>query len=142
MNQKVNYSCQDLNYGLWVSLSEKSYDDYLANFNNDNHETTYFGWLCNGIPGYNFDSSIPMNVFTQKGNLRPVIEPHESFDHPFVKDYYQGITKDEADRRVNQMLDLIEAIADPGKKKNISIATATVAGEAERKSKWWKVWKY
>lgn len=104
LTQKVNDHCEDLEYGLWVSLSEKSFNDYSENYNNNNHEVGYFGWLSNHIPGYDFEKSIPTNVFTRKGGYRPEIIPHEDFDHPFVKDYYSGITKIEAERRINEML--------------------------------------
>jgi hypothetical protein len=32
LNQKVNDYCENLQYGLWVSLSEKSFDDINPNF--------------------------------------------------------------------------------------------------------------
>ncbi|WP_423148126.1 DUF2199 domain-containing protein [Rubrolithibacter danxiaensis] len=108
LTQKVIDHCEDLEYGLWVSLSEKSFNDYSENFDNENHETKYFGWLCNDIPEYEFKESIPTTVFTRAGNQRPEIVPHEDFDHQFVKDYYNGITKDEAERRIKTMLDRIE----------------------------------
>jgi len=38
---------------------------------------------------------------TKTGNERPEIFPHEDFDHPFVKDYYSGISKKEAENRIN-----------------------------------------
>lgn len=104
--QKVIDHCEDLEYGLWVSLSDKSFQNYTDNFNNENHETMYFGWLCNDLPDYDFSESIPTTVFTKKGNERPEIVPHDNFNHPFVKDYYQGITKAEAERRINEMLKL------------------------------------
>lgn len=104
LSQKVNDHCKDLNYGLWVSLSEKSYLDYRENFNNKNHVTKYFGWLCNMIPEYEDTLAIPTTVYTRKGNLRPLIIPHKDFDHPFVKDYYEGISKKEAENRINNML--------------------------------------
>lgn len=105
--QKVNDYCEDLNYGLWVSLSEKSFADYTENFDNQDHEVKYFGWLCNDIPGYEFEESIPMTVFTKKGNDRPEIVPHLDFNHPFVADYYNGITKDEAEKRIRDMINTI-----------------------------------
>ena len=104
MIQKVNDHCEDLEYGLWVSLSEKSFEDYLANFDNENHETQYFGWLSNYISQYQFSNSIPTTVVTKSGNDRPEIFPHQDFDHPFVKDYYEGITKEEAEKRIQGML--------------------------------------
>lgn len=106
--QKVIDHCEDLEYGLWVSLSDKSFNDYSDNYKNDNHEVTYFGWLSNDIPKYSFEQSIPSTVFTQKGNKRPKIVPNQDFQHPFVEDYYKGITKEEAERRINAMLDSID----------------------------------
>ena len=101
---RVMDHCEDLVYGLWVSLSEKSFEDYRANFDNENHEVQYFGWLSNQLPDYPDSTQIPTTVVTQTMNQRPTIVPHENFDHPFVKDYYEGITKVEAERRINQML--------------------------------------
>ena len=105
---KVIDHCEDLEYGLWVSLSEKSFQDYSENFNRENHEAKYFGWLCNDLPEYNFSESIPTTVFTRPGHQRPEIIPYEDFDHPFVYDYYNGITKAEAERRINAMLKVVE----------------------------------
>jgi hypothetical protein len=107
LTQKVIDHCEDLEYGLWVSLSEKSFNDYSENFINENHEAKYFGWLCNDLPDYEFPESIPTTVFTRTGGSRPYIVPHENFDHPFVKDFYNGITKAEAERRINEMMRIV-----------------------------------
>ncbi|WP_299797628.1 DUF2199 domain-containing protein [uncultured Maribacter sp.] len=104
LTQKVNDICETLEYGLWVSLSEKSYSDYKENYNNSNHEVGYFGWLCNNIAEYGNMLSIPCDVITKAGNRRPEIFPHQDFDHPFVKDYYEGISKKEAVNRIDEML--------------------------------------
>lgn len=104
LTQKVDNHCEDLEYGIWVSLSEKSYNDYVDNFDNENHVTTYFGYLSNSIPGYEGTLNIHTNVNTRAGNHRPEVMPHDSFDHPFVTDYYNGISKDEAERRIADML--------------------------------------
>jgi hypothetical protein len=124
LTQQVNDHCENLEYGLWVSLSEKSFEDYAENYNNENHETSYFGWLCNDIPGYEFNQSIPTTVFTRTGNQRPEIVPQEDFDHPFVKDYYQGITKQEAEKRIQAMWKKEDQCATPQKEKR----------------PWWKIW--
>lgn len=125
LTQAVNDHCEDLDYGLWVSLSEKSFQDYIENFDNENHEAQYFGWLCNDIPEYEFSESIPTTVRTKKGNQRPEIFPYENFDHPFVKDYYGGISKREAETRITTML---QKIAD-----NEPVLNS--------KKEWWKFWK-
>ena len=122
LTQKVNDHCEDLDYGLWVSLSEKSYIDYKKNFKKESEEKAYFGWLCNDIIDYEFSESIPMNVITQNNGQRPEIIPHKDFDHPFVKDYYDGISKKEAERRISNMLEIV------GKNEPI------------KKKKWWKIW--
>lgn len=124
LTQKVNDHCEDLEYGLWVSLSEKSFDNYADNYDNENHETKYFGWLCNDIPEYEFKQSIPTTVFTKTGNKRPEIVPHEDFDHPFVKDYYNGISKQEAEKRINAMLCIV----------------AQTNNTEDNKKPWWKFW--
>jgi hypothetical protein len=59
LTQKLIDHCEDLEYGLWVSLSEKSFNDYSENFDNESHEAKYFGWLCNDSPDYEFPESIP-----------------------------------------------------------------------------------
>lgn len=102
--QKVNDHCGNLDYGLWVSLSEESFENYLENFDNENHETEYFGWLCNNIYGYDSSTSIPTTVVTKLGNDRPEIFPHQSHDHKFVVDYFNGITKSEAENRIQNLL--------------------------------------
>ena len=103
MNQKVNGHCTDLEYGVWVSMSEKSFADYQANFQNDNHEATYTGYLSNRIPGYEHTLIIPMTVQTKKGGKRPETFPMPQFQHPFVIDFYQGISKTEAERRIKEL---------------------------------------
>jgi len=35
---------------------------------------------------------------------RPFVYPHQSYDHPFVDDFYNGITKEEAEKRINRVL--------------------------------------
>jgi len=101
LTQKVNDHNDGLDYGIWVSLSQKSFDDYKENFDNENHETGYFGYLSNNIPGYPSTLNIYLNVFTQKGNCRPIVVPQSTFAHIFVTDYYNGISRGEAERRIH-----------------------------------------
>lgn len=121
---KVKDHCEDLEYGVWVSLSEKSYQDYSENFRNPNHEAKYFGWVSNDIPEYEILKSIPATVFARQDGLRPEIVPHEGFDHQLVRDYYKGITKAEAEKRIQDMLKVVN-------ERN--------RGAAPPK-RWWKLW--
>ena len=106
LKQKINDSCQFLEYGVWVSLSEESFEDYKNNFNNLDYEMTYFGWLCNHIPEYNDTMNLGTTVITQTENQRPIIELQKDNDweNEFVKDYFEGITEDEAARRIRNMM--------------------------------------
>ncbi|MEM6377907.1 MAG: DUF2199 domain-containing protein, partial [Bacteroidota bacterium] len=106
LTQEVLDAEEDLDYGLWVSLSEQSFQNYQENFKNRHHETQYFGWLSNLLPDYEDTMSIPTTVVTQKGNQRPSIFPHKDHDHEFVIDFYQGISAHEAQRRVDNMLNM------------------------------------
>ena len=124
LTQKVIDHCQGLEYGLWVSLSEKNFQDYSDNYDNANHTTQYFAWLSNNIPEYDIIKDLPTTVFTKLGNQRPEIVPHKDFDHPFVRDYYNGITKVEAENRIRDMLKAIE--------ERDTVKDSTKA--------WWKFW--
>lgn len=102
--QEVNDSCQNLEYGAWVSLSEKSFNEYVENYNNKEFEGGCFGWLANYLPDYEFDQPIPTDVYINNKIGRPFIYPHESHEHPFVNDFYKGITKQEAEKRIDKVL--------------------------------------
>lgn len=101
--QNVIDSCQNLEYGVWVSLSEKSFNDYVENYNNKDFTAVYFGWLTNYLPDYDYDS-IPTNVEVVNSVGRPLILPHSSHDDRFVTDCYNGISKKEAEKRINKVL--------------------------------------
>jgi hypothetical protein len=103
IHQKVNDDCQTLDYGVWVSLSEKSYKDYYDNYDNENHVATYFGRISNILPGYEDTLSVEANVVL-RGKIRPEVIPHDDQDNDFVTDYYNGIDKDAADERVKKAL--------------------------------------
>jgi hypothetical protein len=124
LNQLVNDSCQDLPYGLWVTLSEKNFQEYSEYFSTGNQDKVYFGFLSNVIEGYDHTLNLKMNVVVKKGSNRPEIVPHEDqLDNTFVKDYYEGITITEAKRRIKHIVErsVSETIKD------------------EKKS-WWKFW--
>jgi hypothetical protein len=83
---KVIDHCENLDYGVWVSLSEKSFQDYSQNFKNGRHVKEYFGWFSNDIPEYEVFESIPTTVYTRLNGLRPEIVPRKDFEHPLVHD--------------------------------------------------------
>ncbi|CAM3013595.1 DUF2199 domain-containing protein [Chryseobacterium flavum] len=102
--QEVTDSCQDLEYGIWVSLSETNFNEYVENYDNKEFEAEYFGWLCSYLPDYDFPESIPTTVVVNNSIGRPFVYPHQSYDHPFVDDFYDGIAEEEAMKRINRVL--------------------------------------
>ncbi len=103
LKQRIINSDEVLDYGVWISLSEQNFEDYKSNFQEKNHEREYFGWLSNAIPNYENTTNIPTTVVTGTGTDRPEIFPHENFEHPFVTDYYNGISREEAEKRIHEM---------------------------------------
>ena len=94
---------ETLEYGVWVSVSEASFNDYRAHFDDD-HEATYFGMICNHIAGYEPSTMfLHCNVNTQPDSRRPFIAPHQA-EHPLVRDYTHGISYAEAQARVDAAL--------------------------------------
>lgn len=102
--QEVVDDCRDLDYGIWVSLSEKSFNEYVENYDNKEFEAEYFGWLSTYLPDYDFPESIPTTVAVNNTIGRPFVFPHQDYEHPFVHDFYNGITKEEAQKRINRVL--------------------------------------
>jgi len=102
--QEVQDNCQDLEYGVWVSLSEKSFNEYVENYHNEDFERGYFGWFANYLPDYNFEKPVPTDVIVNNKIGRPCIYPYESYNHPFTFDFHNGISKDEAEERINRVL--------------------------------------
>ena len=105
MFQKVVDHSEDLHYGVWVSLSENSFDNYNDNFLSENQEGTYFGYLCNQLPEYNYTIPIKTNVVLAKNRQRPEVIPHQDqINNEFVRDYYNGISKTEAEKRIAKVI--------------------------------------
>ncbi len=103
LNKKIIDHPEMLQYGVWVSLSEKSFKDYKENFHSTEHVTTYFGYLSNQLPGYENTLSVKTNVETAAGNNRPEVFLHDDqMENAFVRDYVEGITREEAERRIHE----------------------------------------
>jgi len=104
MTLKIIDACEDLDYGIWVSVSEKTFEEYKTEFKNNIEGKTYFGRICNEIPEYNESTlGLHVNVGTRANGIRPEIIPHQS-EHDLINDWEKGITIAEAERRVQNMM--------------------------------------
>lgn len=94
---------QTLDYGIWVSVSEKTFKEYFIQIEEEKpEEKTYFGMISNWIGDYEIDTKgLHMNVETQLGNIRPLLFPHES-NHELVHNWENGITYEEAESRIDK----------------------------------------
>ncbi len=103
----VKDSEDTMDYGIWVSLGEKNFEYYMDHFNDDIEGETFFGYLCNHIPEYEDTLLLAANVVCGPANQRPRVLLHtsQSESSTFVKDFTEGITKQEADRRIHTVLD-------------------------------------
>ncbi|QUP56708.1 DUF2199 domain-containing protein (plasmid) [Ralstonia syzygii] len=79
-------------WGIWVSLSERSFTDYRANLESGEVGGPYFSWLGNELPGYPSPVGLKFQTFPQPGNDRPLVRPEVS-DHPLSLDFHNGMTE-------------------------------------------------
>lgn len=92
---------ETLDYGVWVSVSEKTFKEYFIQYEEEKpEEKDYFSRIANEIKDYETSTlSLQMQLTTQLGSMRPLLAPYES-DHAFVQDWLNGITMDEAEKRI------------------------------------------
>jgi hypothetical protein len=93
---KVKNGCQPLEYSVWVLLTDEDYDEHGDFFDKTDFLKQYAGVLANDLEGYGDTLDIPLIVRTGSDEKRPEIFPIEEFIHPFVTDYYEGITEEKA----------------------------------------------
>ncbi|EGM70963.1 hypothetical protein SOHN41_00697 [Shewanella sp. HN-41] len=82
-------------WGVWVSLSKKSYDDYIETYNQSEIDSVYFGWLCNYLPYYKKTYALACDVYPQSHKQRPYIILHE-VDNDLYDDFKNGISIEKA----------------------------------------------
>jgi len=63
-------------WGVWVSLSKKSFDRYRDTYDQPVAGDGFFGWVCNVPTGYPTDSPRPADIHVQLGGERPKVVLH------------------------------------------------------------------
>jgi hypothetical protein len=96
---------QSFNWGVWVSLSEKSFKRMteLLHAEEREKEPAYFGWLSTALPYSETTLNLKTMVHTQAVGLRPKIEL-EPTSHPLAIEQKQGITMERVQKIAEQML--------------------------------------
>jgi hypothetical protein len=100
------HGCDDVvSYGVWVSLSEKSFAEYHA-VSDEDVETGWFGWLCNRLHGYPDTFSLATDVVHAGPGKRPFVyvQSGDQESHPLFVDQRQGLTPERARAIVTELL--------------------------------------
>jgi hypothetical protein len=86
---------EPFSWGVWISLSEKSYSIFSNTFLKANRSMTVplFGWLCSYIWVYQKTLNLKAHAHLRDNGIRPYIEL-EPTDHPLAVEQRQGISKD------------------------------------------------
>ncbi|BCG94976.1 DUF2199 domain-containing protein [Mesorhizobium sp. 131-2-1] len=87
-------------FGVWMSLSERSWNVYRDGFDSGQYEVELcFGYLMHDIPEYPSSMLMHANVVFQPGNQRPKVFLHEA-DHPLVAAQRDGVDVTQIERWV------------------------------------------
>jgi hypothetical protein len=82
-------------WGVWVSLSQASFDKYTSTWGGHDESDSYFGWFCNRLPYYPDTLNLKTNVRPRNGGIRPFIELQPS-NHPLAIHFKEGLSVQEA----------------------------------------------
>lgn len=88
---------QPFSWGLWTSLSRRSFDTFLDTYNHEHrsHVGPFFGWLSASLKGYPDTENLKAMVHLRDHGRRPLIEL-EPTDHPLAIEQRTGITRERA----------------------------------------------
>ena len=94
-----------LSYGVWASVSEKSFDHIMKLWNDARcaEEPPYFSYLLTNIAGYPKTWGLEANLVTHSVTERPLLFLLPS-DNPLVQTQYKGITLAQAQGIVERLL--------------------------------------
>jgi hypothetical protein len=93
-------------WGVWVSVSEKSFVRYRDTYDDPVEGDGFFGWLCNTPAVYPSDSPRAADVYVQLGKQRPkvLLQQGDPETDPLVLDQVNGISVARAQQIAEQAL--------------------------------------
>jgi hypothetical protein len=89
----VHGEAEPFSWGVWVSLSEQSFRQWVACYNADKraHIGPFFGWLNAALRPYPDTANLKTRVHLRDGFMRPFIEL-EPTGHPLAVEQREGIS--------------------------------------------------
>ena len=89
----VKGETEPFSWGVWVSLSEKSFKQWVAYYESEkrSHIGPFFGWLNAALKPYPDTVSLKTHVHLRDGFIRPFVEL-EPTDHPLAVEQREGIS--------------------------------------------------
>lgn len=95
-------------WGVWVSLSEKSFEQFIEHFHTPRraHIGPFFGWLANALPFYPETVNLKTRVHLRDDGIRPSVEL-EPTDHPLAVEQRTGMT-------AARVAEIVTALLHPG----------------------------
>ncbi len=97
-------------WGIWVTQSQESFNNYVETYNLDQSDKSSFGWLPVDMKVY-LDADTPTNIQHLKSEVRwgtagqrPTVHIHDDEDHPLARDQRDGISWDRAIELAGRML--------------------------------------
>jgi hypothetical protein len=88
----VRGETEPFSWGVWVSLSKNSFDQFTACFDTPkrSHVGPFFGWLSAELPLYPSTENLKTRAHLRDNGIRPFIEL-EPTDHPLAVEQRAGI---------------------------------------------------
>lgn len=135
LNLPIKGSDQVFTWGVWCSLSEKSYAEVSDNWENPDRTSLgpYFGWLCSSIPGYPDTVYLKTILHQREVGLRPKVEL-EPTTHPLAVHQREGIDPAELHRMVSTLFHKHEKQNEDQPAAATSAGIANGAGSAQSPS--------
>lgn len=84
-------------WGVWVSLSEQSFNHYVETWDEPDTSKGYFGWFCSELPYYESTYSLATDVNPHSEGSRPTLCLHET-EHELYHDFINGISIEKAQK--------------------------------------------
>jgi hypothetical protein len=88
---------EPLTWGVWLSVSDASYQRFVRSFDDPTRPAgaSYFGWLCNSVPGYPDTQLLKTSLHVREYPMRPWVEL-EPTEHPLAVDQRDGVARERA----------------------------------------------